>query len=382
MDLGRKLHSAILFPSGPLVGKVLIVGGYGGSSGVVGSLADALIYDPATGELSATANNMSSSRYGHTATFLDPAHVSGALAGKVLIAGGTGLFPQDSAEIFDPASQTFTALSATMSLTRTFHTATLLTSGAQAGKVLLAGGQNATIPFTPNPCINSLGINNCAELFDPATQTFAAIAQPMTVGREHQVAALLTGGAFAGRVLLAGGDDGTGALSSTEIYNPGTGSFTAEQALNAARDYFSGTLLSGGTAVLLDGGAATIGGIIIQPGGDPAQASADVSTVSAVSAAEDMGSARENQSTTLFTGGGLAGKALIAGGDTGNSATPAVLSSAELFDPSSKTFSPTASMTTPRRYHTATLLLNGEVLIVGGETTGGVLLDSTELYVP
>jgi hypothetical protein len=380
MDVGRKLHTATLFPSGPLAGKVLIAGGFGGSRGIVGPLADALIYDPATGELTATANNMSSARYGHTATFLDPAHVKGALAGKVLIAGGTSLFPQDTADIFDPGTQTFTELSATMKLTRSFHTATLLVSGVNGGRVLLAGGQNATIPFKPDPCINPQGINNCAELFDPATQSFSAVAASMTTGREHQVAVLLTGG-FAGDVLMAGGDDGAGALSSTEIYDAAGDTFTAEHSLNAARDYFSGVLLIGGQ-VLLPGGSANLGGMSTDPGGDPAQSSVDLSTVSGVSAAGAMGSARENHTATLFSGGPLSSKVLITGGDTGNSAKPTVLSSAELFDPATNKFSATASMVTARRYHTATLLLNGEVLIVGGESSGGALLDSTELYLP
>jgi N-acetylneuraminic acid mutarotase len=134
--------------------------------------------------------------------------------------------------------------------------------------------------------------------------------------------------------------------------------------------------------VLLPGGSANLGGMSTDPGGDPAQSSVDLSTVSGVSAAGAMGSARENHTATLFSGGPLSSKVLITGGDTGNSAKPTVLSSAELFDPATNKFSATASMVTARRYHTATLLLNGEVLIVGGESSGGALLDSTELYLP
>ncbi len=64
----------------------------------------------------------------------------------------------------------------------------------------------------------------------------------------------------------------------------------------------------------------------------------------------------------------LNGKVLIAGG-MDNSGT--ILSSAELYDPSSQTFTATSSMSDSRIAHAAILLGNGEVLIAGGADNSG-----------
>src|SRR5581483_11647013 len=57
------------------------------------------------------------------------------------------------------------------------------------------------------------------------------------------------------------------------------------------------------------------------------------------------------------------GKVLIVGG--GN--VCCTLSSAELYDPVTRSFTRTGYLNTPRQYHVATLLSSGKVLITGGE---------------
>jgi hypothetical protein len=74
----------------------------------------------------------------------------------------------------------------------------------------------------------------------------------------------------------------------------------------------------------------------------------------------------------------LDGDVLISGGNHGGS-----ISSAELYDPSSGTFSVTASMNTPRQNQTSVLLNNGDVLVTGGfDGDGGncCYQTSAELY--
>ena len=48
----------------------------------------------------------------------------------------------------------------------------------------------------------------------------------------------------------------------------------------------------------------------------------------------------------------------------------------------SGTWASTGALNTPRTAHTATLLANGQVLVAGGEDSGGTLIASAELYNP
>ena len=81
------------------------------------------------------------------------------------------------------------------------------------------------------------------------------------------------------------------------------------------------------------------------------------------------------QTSTLL----IDGKVLVAGGYNLTN----VLSSAELYDPITGTFSVTGSMTVPRWRHADVRLLNGDVLLVGGSSisgnTGGAIA-SAETY--
>jgi hypothetical protein len=71
---------------------------------------------------------------------------------------------------------------------------------------------------------------------------------------------------------------------------------------------------------------------------------------------------------------------LVAGGqDSGGNA----LASCEFYNPSSKTWQPAAAMNNVREAHTATLLPNGQVLVAGGDDPHhNSIVGTAELYDP
>ena len=82
---------------------------------------------------------------------------------------------------------------------------------------------------------------------------------------------------------------------------------------------------------------------------------------------------RKEHTATLLPNG----KVLAVGGQNGST----YLSSAELYNPTTGTFTATGSLSMARTRHTATLLQSGKVLVAGGEGSGGIL-GTAELYDP
>ena len=224
LNTARVGHTATLLNNG----QVLIVGGYDPESGLI---ADAELYDPPT-QAFIDLGDTQVPRYEHTATILQN--------GQVLIAGGeTDPTPRgayNTAELFDPVSQSFTLVSVPMTTAREGQAAVLLNNG----QVLITGGND---PGT--------GALNTAELYDPGSDVFLAVTGTMTTPRISHEMTLLNGG----QVLIVGGASGANgaALASTETYNPTSQLFTAAGSMASVRDYQTDTLLNDGT-VLIAGG--------------------------------------------------------------------------------------------------------------------------------
>jgi hypothetical protein len=79
-----------------------------------------------------------------------------------------------------------------------------------------------------------------------------------------------------------------------------------------------------------------------------------------------MAEVRTDYTATLL----VDGRVLVVGGDRGPDATPRALASAEVYDPATGTWTGTGSLVTGRFSHTATLLADGKVLVAGGTDSG------------
>jgi hypothetical protein len=164
-----------------------------------------------------------------------------------------------------------------------------------------------------------------------------------------------------------GGVGGTATvLNEAELYDPTTESFSQTLGSMATpRQWHTASLLQDGT-VLVTGGFWDNGG------NTTATAELfDPTSQMFTATKSNMGSQRAIQTATTL----IDGTVLVTGGD----GTGAALATAEVYDPIAKTFSPTGSMETPRESHTATLFNDGTVLLTGGQN-GSLVLATAEVY--
>jgi N-acetylneuraminic acid mutarotase len=329
LNQARYSHTATRLPNG----KVLVAGGYAGNS----YLSSAELYDPITGTWSSTGN-LNAARAGHTATLLQN--------GKVLIVG------DNSAELYDPATGMW-SVTGNLNAARSSHTATLLPNG----KVLVAGGG-----YGGNGYLNS------AELYDPATATWSNTGS-LNTDRFNHTATLLSNG----KVLVAGGRRAGLELNSAELYDPATGTWSITGNLNAAREYHTATLLPNGK-VLVTGAYDGLSVLNSAELYDPATGT--------WSYTGNLNTGRYRHTATLLPNGSV----IVAAGswcDFIFGCFPLI--GADLYDPTTGTWSGTASLNTARAFgHTATLLLNGKVLVAGGGDgdSNNNALNTAELYDP
>jgi WD40 repeat protein len=228
---------------------------------------------------------------------------------------------------------------------RSSHTATLLPDG----RVLVAGGLTWD-DLTPTAT---------AELYDPGTGSFVPTGS-METARFGQTATLLADG----RVLVTGGYGSAGSyLASAEVYDPETGRFTPTGSMSTARFFHTATLLPNGE-VLVAGGMSD-GTDLQHPTQFPRSAELYDPSTGTFSATGDSTRQRYLATATLLT----TGQVLVAGGDVFQPQATSETQpdgSAELYDPSTRTFRLAGSMPTLGIGQVAVPLGDGRVIFAGG----------------
>ena len=189
------------------------------------------------------------------------------------------------------------------------------------------------------------GVNASAQSF--------ALTGSLHTARASHTATLLANG----QVLAAGGDGAAGILSSAELYNPATGTWTVTGSMNIPREDHAATLLENGEVLV-------VGGI-----------TNSTNTPTATAELYNPGTGKWTLTGSLPVatyGFGLAllpnGNVLVAGGSImTSSGCCQATNAAEIYNPSTGAWAVTGSLNEPR-VTAATLLTDGKVLMAGGGT--------------
>ena len=304
---------------------------------------------------------MTAPRAHHATVLLDPPAChraqppGGYPCGHVLAVAGDQLGRLDSAELYDPEQGSWRR-TAPVATARSELTATVL----RDGRVLAAGGRGPGFD-------ESLG---AADLYDPATETWVATS-PLATSRFSHTATLVDGPAcdgplpapWCGKVLVAGGTQAENQrppLAAVELYDPATGTWSQADDMGHARANHTATLLASGEILVT-------GGLRKQRGPTGAtQSSAEVfdPTTGRWRPTGAMAVARFGHTSTLLADG----RVLVVGGVErwGGAIAAAYTASAEVYDPATGGWTPTKIPNAGRAAHTATLMVDGRVLVAGG----------------
>ena len=311
-------------------GRVVVAGGWGGPTWYYNELIE--IYSPISGAFSSLARGLNTPRSGATLSVLD--------ADRLLVCGGETAYDQaaNTGEIINLTTGAVDLATGTLRAQRMGHQVTTLTTGPNAGRLLITGGMSMP---------NFYGtVTALADLFDPVASAFGTLAQNMQSARVYHTATRL----LDGTVLIAGGNNGTSDLATAELYDPVTGTFAATTgSLAQERTYHTATLLQDGR-VLIAGGQTPSGMSKTTEIYDPA--------TGLFSVGPDMQEARGYHTATLLNDG----RVLVIGGSNG---AYRYHGTAEVFDPGSTTWAFYGRLLRPMQWHASVLLQDGHVMVIG-----------------
>ena len=309
-------------------GRVLVAGGYyREGSKADEAMADTFLFNPKANTFK-PAGKLKVARAHHRAVLLKD--------GRVLVFGGRQSTYKvlDSAELFDPKKGTWSP-GGTMSTPRTSHTVVLL----QDGNVLTVGGVDTKV-WAP---LKSL------EVFKPGANAWTVLGLALGKGHALASATLLN----SGKVLIAGGYDGTAWLDTVITFDAVAGGLAVQQTkLSERRCDHTATRTADGRVLIVGGtcgtGCTLKGNELYNP------------TTGKVTSASHSGPTPHLHAATRLADG----RVLITGGITDKVMSKVVVYSAV----GAGSWTSLPAMKYARAGHTATLLPDGSVLVVGGHT--------------
>jgi N-acetylneuraminic acid mutarotase len=222
------------------------------------------------------------------------------------------------------------------------------------GKVLAAGG-----------IYSGLAPVSSSEIYDPDTGTWIP-AGSMNLERYNHRATRLQNG----RVLVTGGHMGEWQTESCELFDPEIGTWTWTGGMEVFRSGHTATLLADGK-VLVAGGFSGEGYLDSCEIYDPATLE--------WTATGSLNQARSSHEAALLSDG----KVLVVGGSYEEDSDIHVLSSCEVFDPATGTWDFLESeLITGRSGPNLEVLGDGRLFVMGGFVGSGTFASSCELYDP
>lgn len=357
--------------------------------------ASPMLSTTAFDDTNAPTSSMTYARSSATATLLQD--------GRVLVAGGsvdpTGAY---TAEVFDPATETFSLLNSTMSWGRVSHCAVTLPDK----RVLLIGGWGL---------IGVWGVPPTVDIFDPTTDTFTAqlLSGALPDNSEGPIQCFPLPGsrvfinAFQsglmvldtqtwwtralqwnagsmpsyssvaqtpdGKVLFIGGRLGYVSTASIFRFDPQTEAFSILGQLQQDRD-------SAGILPFPDNSVEVYGGLSSSPldGGGYSLAISSIERIDSAGNTNHIGDLpmpKAFQASVMLQNG----KSLQVGGSDINGA---VNDTQYVFDETTHIPGVTGNMTEERAQYGITPLLTGRILIVGGDSYFGIQSNTAEIFEP
>jgi Domain of unknown function (DUF1929)/PKD domain len=337
---------------------------------------------------------------------INPIHLSLMHNGNVLVVSGSGNLPSDTnymAGVWNPTTQTITTQPLTWDM---FCNGMIVLPD---GRPFVLGG---TIQY--DPFFGSMQTS----AFDPATGLFATM-QPMAHGRWYPTGTVLGNGSV---MVYSGLDENSNTNTTVEIYTVGQGWAGPYQSgwtpplyprmtvlpngnvfysgpttssaifnptnqqwtMNVATTNYSGTRTYGSTVLLpLLPSNNYDPKIMILGGGSPATATTELIDMGASSPkwvyGPNMSQARIEMDAVMLPNGNVLA---INGSVNDEDATTESLN-ADMYNPTTNTFSSAGQGAYPRLYHSGGLLMpDGTVLVVGGNPERGTYEPYIEVYSP